>query len=212
MKKFTFAIDGHQASWMFAPIRTKHSSMELLIRTIKIMLSPTVVPPTQRAGEIALVVSKMSRLIFQSKKKVFSISFPFHVGELPDRLQFRSSSHPNIDSRTTSELLALLDDPRVLSSANVLDFADPICTACDIDTDIWNLFRHLLLWEDGYVRYDDDVTGVNGHKHPQHHVDLFYTQGTTFKAGLKSAITDEQFVDILNIETDCHYLRPAAAH
>lgn len=209
MKIFTFPIDAHQARWAFQPIRSKHAAISTLIKTVKVMLHPTEVEPTQQAGTITLAVSKMSRLFYQSKRKSFSLAFPFQVRVHAEQLRFFSASHPQIDSRVTSEILALLDHPRVFSSREILDFADPICSACDIDTDIWSLFRDLLTFEDGYVRYDDDASNANGHRHPQHHIDLFYSQGTTFKTGLRNAISETQFLDILNIETDCHYLHSA---
>lgn len=208
MKTYSFHLDRYQAGWMFEPIRNKRDALELLLRSVKLMLVATDVAPELRVGSMTLVVAKMSRIFYHSGKKVFSIAFPFRTRTGGDHLEFYSPMHPQIDSRCTSELLALLGREELFTSFDVLDFADPISAACDLDTDIWMLFRELLLLEDGYIRYDDDLTRANGHRHPQHHIDLFYSQGTTFKAGLSCALTYEQFLDILNIETDCHYLAP----
>lgn len=208
MKTFAVDIDVYQAKWMFAPIRDKRSALKTLLRTVKIMLAPTQVDPAIQGGRVILAVSKFSRLVFQSKGKIFSLSFPFQTTQSGGFVKFYSASHPNIDSRCTSELIGLIERSELFESADVLDFADPICAACDIDIDIWKLFRELVLLEDGYVRYDDDEGNVNGHRHPQYHLDLFYSQGTTFKAGLKCAIDEIGLLDILNTETDCHYLQP----
>lgn len=209
MKTFRFPIDAYQAEWMFAPLRSKQKVIELLIKTVKIMLAPTTVEKIDQSGSVTLAVSKMNRLIYVSQKKIFSIAFPFFVQERDGRLQFRSHSHPQIDNKATSDVLALMAIPRLFESADVLDFADPVCAACDFDTNIWNLLRDLLLYEDGYVRYDDDAINKDGHRHPQFHLDLFYSHGATFKTGLRSAISGSQLLDILDVETDCHYLSRA---
>lgn len=209
MKKYVFYIDRFQAGWAFAPIRDKTDLVEILVRTLKVMLTPVDVPVSDRAGEITLLVQKMSRLFYCSEGKMYSIAFPFTCTELEGRLLFYSHAHPRIDSKTTSDVLALLSTPELLTTSDVLTFADPICTACDIDSHIWSLLREMLLTEGGYVRYDDDIERVNGHRHPRHHLDLFYSQGSTFKAGLRDAITQNDFADILNTETDCRYLHPA---
>lgn len=209
MKRFDFPIDRHQSQWVFAPIRTKKEALTLLIKATKAMLAPTAIKKEEQTGSITLIISKMSRLLFHSSNKTFSIAFPFLVREDKTGIYFYSHEHPNIDSKTTSDILALLDQPYLFDTKDVLEFADPICSACDIDVDLWCLFRNLLLLEDGYIRYDDDRERVNGHKHPRHHLDFFYSQGTTFKAGLRRNISDGELIDILNIETDCHYLHPA---
>ena len=209
MKKYVFPIDQFQKNWAFSPIRDKRDLIELLVRSIKVMLTPAEVPAEFRAGEMTLLIKKMSRLIFRSEQKMFSVAFPFFCTEKDGQLFFHSHEHPSIDSKTTSEILAILNAPNFLTTSDVLAFADPICTACDIDTDIWNLLREMLLTEGGYIRYDDDAIREDGHRHPRHHIDLFYSQGSTFKAGLREAISHDDFADILNIETDCRYLNQA---
>lgn len=209
MKKYVFQIDKYQADWAFAPIRDKKGLIELLVKAVKIMLTPVEVHKDHRAGEMTLLVKKMSRLIFSSSGKMFSVAFPFICTERDGQLFFHSHEHPSIDSKATSDILSILNVPNLLTSPDVLAFADPIYAAYDIDTHIWNLLREMLLTEGGYVRYDDDATREDGHRHPRHHLDLFYSQGATFKAGLRESISHDDFADILNIETDCRYLHPA---
>jgi len=75
-----------------------------------------------------------------------------------------------------------------------------------IDRDLWALLRELLLWEDGYIRYDDDVGNENGDIHPRYHLDVFYSGSATFKLGLRQAIQHVTFADILDINTSCRFL------
>ncbi|MCI5147779.1 MAG: hypothetical protein D3923_20140 [Candidatus Electrothrix sp. AR3] len=67
--------------------------------------------------------------------------------------------------------------------------------------------------EDGYIRYDIDPENYEKfkkrgekHKHPENHYDVFYSNNLTFKIGLKSIITYSEFIDLLNVNTDCNYL------
>ncbi len=60
--------------------------------------------------------------------------------------------------------------------------------------------------EDGYIRYDYDLKNKNGKKHPLYHLDINYSSGVTYKVGLRHAVSDSEFQDILDVKTDCAYL------
>lgn len=62
------------------------------------------------------------------------------------------------------------------------------------------------MFECGYLRYDYDVEYQNGHIHPINHLDVNYSVGSTFKLGFQDIITIEDFIDILDLKTNCHYL------
>lgn len=94
-----------------------------------------------------------------------------------------------------------------LTAQNVIDFADCIDEACTFDGDIWCLFRELLISEDGYIRYDHDPDNAAGDMHPLHHLDVFYSSGSTFKLGLRNSIDTATFEDYLDITTACRYIQ-----
>jgi hypothetical protein len=207
VKKYTFQIDEHQAQWAFSSIRAKRDVINLLMRSIKMMSLQKNVPIGTPAATVVLTVSKMSRLFLISPKKIFSINFPFSVQEEAGVLRFRSSAHRNIDSKATSDVLALLANKELFNSFEVLHFAEPISDACVADEHIWGLFRELLLFEDGYIRYDYDQKQANGKLHPLHHLDVFYSNSSTFKLGLHSAIGSSDLEDLLDIGTDCRFIQ-----
>ena len=207
MKKFIFPIDKYQAAWALSPIRTKPDVIDLLMRLVKVMSLGMNAPTNQSVASVVLTVSKMSRLFLVSPNKIFSINFPFRVEEEAGVLRFQSHAHKNVDSRATSNILALLANQDLLSSFEILHFAEPILDASTNDSDIWALFRELLLFEDGYIRYDNDLERQNGHRHPLHHLDIFYSNSSTFKLGLHSGISSGDFEDLLDTETDCHFVR-----
>lgn len=70
----------------------------------------------------------------------------------------------------------------------------------------WSLLRDLFLFDDGYIRYDYDEVLENGLTHPLNHLDIFYSTRTTFKVGFKNRIREAHFMDLLDVNSDCHFL------
>jgi len=208
VKRYIFPVDAYQAQWMFEAIRSKIDIISILMQTIKIMMLPPF-PPPKPVGKIVLQVSKMSRLFFIMENKIFSFNFPFVVIENDDCLTFRSIHHAKIDSAVASQVLALLESTDSLKSREVFDFAEPISDLCESDEDFWCMFRELLIYEDGYIRYDCDDVRKNGHLHPLHHLDIFYTTSNTFKLGLNGNVSLDNFLDVLDLNTNCYYVTPA---
>ena len=209
MKIYQFYLDSYQADWIFRPIRSKKDSLVILMRAMKIMAINEKLADDLRKGTLFLRVDKMSRLFFASERKIFSINFPFSVSEIDGVLFFKSHSHPDVDNQATSEILALIDSAKVFESTDFIEFMDPVDDACVMDNRLWGLLRDLLTSEDGYIRYDFDAEHEDGHRHPLHHLDIFYSTSTTFKLGLSKAIDHQYFADVLTLSTDCHYLEPA---
>ncbi len=97
----------------------------------------------------------------------------------------------------------------------MLTLTEPICDYESVcDENFWIFLRELLLMEDGYVRYDYDKATYlifkekgEEHKHPLNHYDLFYSSNATFKIGLEERLSEDEFIDFLNIKTDSKYLK-----
>lgn len=208
MKRFDFRIDRFQANQVFMPIRRKADVISLWMNAIKLMLAYVPVAEDQAQGDMALVVSKMSRIFFAAENKIFSLNFPFCVSEDESGLVFSTLHCPSIDNRITSEILSLLHTEGVLAESDVLSFAEPIIDSCGIDANVWAFFRDLMLCEDGYVRYDHDTGRQNGHIHPLDHLDVFYSTASTFKIGCKNRVSLDDLSDMLDLKTDCHYVSP----
>ena len=153
-----------------------------------------------------LIVSKMSRLFYVSDDKYFSLNFPFSVIEDGELLCFKFKNGDEIDSRFSSDIIAVISSPEAFMSFDIFDFLDPVVEIIENNCNFWSLLRDLILFEDGYIRYDYDVKHANGAIHPINHLDIFYSSGSTFKIGLKDRIDDNHLIDILNVSTDCHFL------
>ncbi|WP_221632746.1 hypothetical protein [Delftia sp. HK171] len=163
------------------------------------------------AASLSIFIATMSRLFCEVSegRKIYSISFPFTVRVDNGELNFSSRSGILIDSQMSSLVLSLVNTDGVLDATDPYVFIDPVLTAMDINQGAWSLLRELMLAEDGYVRYDWDTVRVNGHLHPEHHLDLCYSNASTFKVGLPRQLTRADFLTILDVDTNCHYLHPS---
>lgn len=206
MPQYVFHLDGNQTRWAFSAVRSKYDYAEILLSATKVMLTPTLPREDQIASTLVLHIAKMSRLFFAKPKKIYSVNFPFITTCHQDlSLSFSSHAHPKIDHRATSIVMGLLTEIK-RPGITALDLATHVDEATQFDPHAWDLLLELLTVEDGYIRYDDDEENADGDRHPQHHVDVFYSNHTKFKLGLLSHGSQDELFDMLNILTDCHYV------
>lgn len=204
MKRHNFDIGDWELGNFFSPIRDKRDVILLLMKTIKLINSKVLVEPNHKAGEITLLVSKMSRLFFISEAKIFSIRFPFFIRESEEDLSISSVYVENIDSTVTSSVISIFSSE--FDFPDILDFAEYIDTNANTDKQIWHLVRELLFFEDGYIRFDHDPKNANATYHPLNHFDVFYTDQCSFKVGTHKKLSIEDMIDVLDRETPCRYL------
>ncbi|MDB5970093.1 MAG: hypothetical protein JWQ90_2543 [Hydrocarboniphaga sp.] len=209
MKLFRFPYDTVQAEWIFSPVRRRGDVITLLMNAIKLMIVNRPPPDDFVAGELVLSVSKMSRLFFSCESKIISLAFPFFTETNEEGVFFRSQLYGDIDSRVTSILLALVTSNTVLTCTSALDLAGIFEEEVAGDTALWPLFFDLLTYDDGYLRYECDGERQNGHLHPLHHLDIFYSGRATFKLGLRRGIDVDGMRDVMDLLTDCSYLASA---
>lgn len=206
MKSYEFALASHKVEHFFTPIRSKPSSIKVLMNAIKVMLINQPLPIAKSSHKMVLRVSKMSRLFFFSEEKYYSIHFPFTVAETDDGLQFNSAHLDNINHEVTSNILSIMSNPDVLDNSDLYEFIGAIDEMPDHNDRYWQFIRSLFLFEDGYIRYDYDPLHCKGDSHPLNHLDIFYSSGSTFKLGLRSKMPHNFLIDCLDTKTDCHYI------
>lgn len=210
-KQFNLDIDKYQASAYVGAIRSKRDIVVLWMETIKNFLAgqPAVGPNVSAC--LSIHIDKMSRLFCASKGgcKIFSVSFPFSVTCTDGEYRFYSREGVEIDSRASSNVITVIDSGGIFGVQDFSSFIDPILEMSEYDPQLWTLMRELMIAEDGYVRYDWDEIRQDGHRHPLHHLDVFYSSGSTFKVGLGQQIDQPSLASIVDTTTDCHYLMPA---
>ena len=197
IKNFSFRID------------TKKQLIELIMQTIRYILSYKKLSDKNIDGKITIYVDKMSRIFFFTEKKYFSVVLPFLVQEENSKLKF-SYNGVEIDHSVINKIIRIVNNNNFMSE-NVYTFLEVCFEEFENDTNSWAILRDLMLMEDGYIRYDIDEENVNIEKprqHPLHHCDIFYSNGNTCKFGLDESLFEPNFIDLLNIRTNCYFMTP----
>lgn len=153
-----------------------------------------------------LVVDDMNRLFFCKEGKMFSVMFPFHVNEYPT-VRFDLNNLP-LDGKMLSDINRILESEQ-FNVKDAIDFIEPIANLQGENPDLWVVVKHLLTYETGYIRYDDDPEGFRNasrkgtpKQHPRYHYDVNLDSQSTFKLGLSKQITPDDFVDFLDDKKD----------
>lgn len=206
MKRYQLMLDKFQAEKLFSVIRSKKDIVCLWMNTIKIFLTHIKPERNEEFCSLILLVDKMSRLFIVSDGKAVSVKFPFFVQDNEEGVSFSSYSHVDINSMISSDILSLVEARDIFTEDDIFKFADSIWDVNKFHESIWCVFRDLMLCDDGYIRYDYDQEREDGDRHPLNHLDIFYSQASTFKLGLRNKVTIEYLEDILNTKTNCHYL------
>lgn len=211
-KKFDLYIDKYQASTYLSAIRSKRDIVALWMETIKNFLAGQPAEEPNVSACLSICIDKMSRLFCTSGggRKIFTVGFPFSVSFEHEQYRFHSREGVDIDSRVSSNIIALIDSSEIFGVQDFYSFIDPILEMSEYDSQLWSLMRELMIAEDGYIRYDWDEVSQDGHRHPLHHLDICYSNASTFKVGLGQHLDQLSLMSILDLATDCHYLKPAA--
>jgi len=215
MKRYEFEL-GMNIIKKFFPhyrIKDKLDVTRILLEAIRFMLVWPNVPKGNTVGRLILYIDKMSRLFFISKNKYYSIVFPFLVKKVEEKFFFSLKNIVEIDSELISKAMSILNSEH-FEKISSIDFIEPIFEYEErINKKFWFFLKELLIFEDGYIRYDHDVENYKRAKekgkediHPLNHYDLFYTSNATFKIGLNNAIREEDFIRLLDINQKCEYL------
>lgn len=189
------------------PIRTKEDIIILLLETIKMFLVGNVICDNESNGKVIIKVDKMSRLIYEIENKCFSFNFPFSVDNTEVTKFYDSVIGIDIDSKVISILLGIFND-EVIKNDSLEEIYYELAYIEGIPEieNIWRLVRKLMLFESGYLRYDYDLERADGKLHPLHHFDIYFSASNSFKVGLNDKVGIEEFMDILDLQTDCYYL------
>lgn len=218
MKKYQFILEERLLKQAECVIRKKEDIISLLLITIKmILLKPITKFNDVLSGKphLTIYVNKMSRVIFVVENKIFSFQFPFIIREIEEATESKLEIFYNqvkIDSQISSLLFAILNETKIFQGdlAHLKDHVDEQL----LENEWWEidevysceLISHLVLFEPGYLRYDHDIEHINGHIHPEDHVDVYFSSNNSMKIGLNQKLDEDWFLDMLNITTNCKYL------
>lgn len=153
------------------------------------------------------------RLFFYSRDKFFSVAYPFLVSIQDKKVNdIKTLNGKNLDSYAISSALAILKDDNFIRNPSLTEFyigwneTDSFELDINIDLGI-AILEEIFQFEPSYIRYDYDQKHEKGKKHPLNHFDICYSSHGTFKIGLEKRIDSNFFEDILDLSTDCIYIK-----
>ena len=204
MKVIERAIFPFQERTFFSPIRDKIEYARVVVLGARQLIVNIDVGETEITSNMKLIVEKMSRLFFYKGSKYYSISFPFSsLIDGNEVIELTSYSGKKLDNKIISSIISILDSEQFKLNPSLIDFS--------IDPNE-NEFLGLMLLEEifrfepSYIRYDFDPENEQGKLHPLYHLDINYSQYSTYKLGLNKSITQDYFENLQNLKTDCSYL------
>ena len=204
-------------------IRDKTEIISIILESSELIINKqcsVINRPSDMQEDVAafICINKMSRLFIVSNNKIQSFHFPFSINTSTWELSYITNIIPN---SVIAILRAVYNDYN--ESFSIEDYLECIYKnlyEVEIPNHEKDLLYHialeLLLFEPGYVRYDTDLQNAQKaiecgypHLHPPHHLDVNYTQGSTYKIGLHEAINRESYINMLDTKTNCLYLHEA---
>lgn len=206
MKIITKELLPFQEKDFFKPVRSKVDYAWVILHSLRILLLNYPIDHNPSNSSFKLKIDKMSRLFFYKEGKFYSISFPFNVlinGNNEVSRITTLSSEP-IDNKNISSAISILKNDKFKLQPSPIDFW--VETDSD-DLEGLSLLEEIFISEPGYIRYDHDKENENSKLHPLHHVDINYASYSTYKFGVDEALENLKFENIVDILTNCSYLR-----
>lgn len=194
-----------QEAFFFTPLRDKVDYAKLIAYSSRNLLLDYDMGTSPTSGYLKLIVDKMSRLFFYAKNYLFSVSFPFTVRIENDKIaEIASYSGKEVNNKSISHIISVLESEKFKLNYSLLDF---YIESNVLDHESFLLLEEILQYEPTYIRYDNDPENENGKLHPLHHLDINYSSYGTYKLGMDNAIAEGYLEDMLNIETECFYIK-----
>ena len=197
--KMFFYVRDVKLHELFSPIRNMVDVMISIIDFCLILLDDSNFTEKNGNYNIELVVDTMSRIYIFKDHSFYSIGFPLSIS--PEKSLYAKD--------ILLDLQILYGAKSILTNLNGNSVRDSYEDLHDTNIPENSLFllEYLLFKESCYIRYDIDYDREKRKKHPKNHLDIHYSQHGTYKLGLSKQLLKDDFVDIMDNNTDCWFLR-----
>lgn len=194
------------------PIRKKRDIVQFILNVVSVVL---IKQESEVQRTLWIKKEKMNRVFCFLSDKYFSTVFPFEIETRAEENYrvYDPNSNTEIDNRKIALMERMLDlidfegkTVEDIIEEAYLDVAVEGYTGDEVDQ-CFGLVLRLLTMELGYIRYDYDPKNFKGRIHPLHHMDINYSSVGTYKLGLTRKIQMEEFVDMLDVKTECRYIQ-----
>ncbi len=182
-------------------IKRKTDVIKVWLDLVRILIT---VPYSYNRQDKEIIIFKnenFKRVFFLRDNQIVSLNFPFKLVPTDNNLLEIYIRDQKMTGVELSKLQEILNSEEFFSSCFYSDI-DRIFNTEEEDK-IWLLLKEVLLAEDGYIRYDYDI---EHHPDVPNHFDIFFTNNSTFKLGLRSAINLDLMIDILDKNTNIYFV------
>lgn len=197
------------------PIRKKRDSIVLLINLCDYLLNFSKISDSEKIiSNMYIKNNNGYRLFYEESDKTYTLCSPFRFYVTDDNIEITNSLLGTIGNPEISLL------KRIFITEKLYSLNDAVDSYCLIETiihedfnsisitpqEMWSFLISFISYESGYLRYDYDPKNSKGKIHPLYHLDIFYTNYSTFKFGIKKAMPIKDFINMFDSETDQLYL------
>ena len=219
MKAFGFRVEPYIIGYN-SSIRSKIDIINLILGIIVFFNLPKThtvlikdLPKQNDDGKINLIlyVDRMSRIFISENNKIHTFHFPFFVSENGGYVKAYYNSL-EIENWIISIIRSTFNAQNEVQG--IEDLLDSFWSASrDVDVSdsqiklYKGLLTFLLSFEAGYLRFDHDEVHGDVLMHPANHLDFYYSNKATFKIGLDGELGHDCFINILNKNTPCSFLK-----
>lgn len=216
MKAYIFKVKPYMIHYS-SSIRHKIDVIKLIlgISHYLIMAKPeSFMNKYDKIGEeeirLVIYVDKMRRVFLSTENKIHSFHFPFCFYVREDRC-FISCDNLKITSAVCSVLEAtFMKLSESCTIENILENYWDVASDFKIPKEESILYSRLIVgmlsFEPGYLRYDYDVIRRKEGVHPEYHLDINYSNSASFKIGLIGSFSEDDLINVLDINAHCLYL------
>lgn len=211
-KELTFKMSKKIVGMAEKPLRTREEAVLLLLYTIR-MFDAERFFEDERSEEVKISINKMNRIFYLLEGKIFSIQFPFCIDRNSNREKtkiYYNITGTEINSIVLSFLIEVFEkmDQEDIDFETIFD----LIMESEVNDNItmkerWLLILHLLKYDLGYIRYDNDPEHENGKMHPLNHLDVCLDTSASYKIGLDRKIDFDDLKNILDVTHECWFIR-----
>lgn len=194
------------------PLRSKQDVILLLLYTIRMFDVDEFILENTKV-KVAISINKMNRIFYILENKIFSMQFPFCVEIQEEKITriYDAKTGLDIDSMLVSTLIGIFEKNNKDNFSFDSFFDGIMCgenNLRNVDAEqLWEIVKVISTYDLGYIRYDYDEEHQNGLLHPTNHLDICLDTAATYKIGLEKSLNFEKFKDILDITTNCFFLK-----
>ena len=201
------------------PIRNRLDIIKIILQTNDYLIDRqySLVQCNERIDKNCpfLYVEKMSRLFIPENsddqvQKLYSIVFPFSYNVEQNELSTTQIAINNSLNSCLKSIVYSFDKTLPDSMNKIQDFCLEACVDNDFPDVLYEIvvtiLTRLLTFDVGYIRYDYDEEHYNGRIHPLHHLDINYTNQSTYKIGLNQSLDILEFKSIIDNQKECWFL------